>query len=211
MKNDPAGDEILLTGDGAPSAICVPWQWLAARTGAVLAPCGLTETGELDLEDFSKTSTEPVVSVVQISRHPGLPHPIEAIARLSTAGALLLVECLPKPCRNLPVNVTALGLFVGGLLQQALRPTGMGFPSGAGGAARRRCAPFQWWGENDPRTFTSRAELGRLPHKSKRTPRSVRPWVMGAPGTNLQPSASIASTAGSRHSAGPAVRALAGD
>jgi len=58
-ENIRPGDEILLTVMEHHSNL-VPWQLLAARTGAVLRHAGLTETGELDLEDFKqKLSNRP--------------------------------------------------------------------------------------------------------------------------------------------------------
>ena len=45
------GDEILLTVMEHHSNL-VPWQLLAQRTGCVLRHVGITDSGELDLEDF---------------------------------------------------------------------------------------------------------------------------------------------------------------
>ena len=62
------GDEILLTVMEHHSNL-VPWQLLAQRTGCVLRHVGITESGELDLEDFRDQLNERtrLVSLVHIS------------------------------------------------------------------------------------------------------------------------------------------------
>ena len=49
------GDEVLLTVMEHHSNL-VPWQQLSQRTGCVLRHVGVTETGELDLDDFRPSS-----------------------------------------------------------------------------------------------------------------------------------------------------------
>ena len=62
------GDEVLLTVMEHHSNL-VPWQLLADRTGCVLRHAGLTESGELDLEDLRSKLNERtrLVSLVQVS------------------------------------------------------------------------------------------------------------------------------------------------
>ncbi|MFZ9464024.1 MAG: aminotransferase class V-fold PLP-dependent enzyme, partial [Vulcanococcus sp.] len=123
------GDEVLLTVMEHHSNL-VPWQLLADRTGCVLRHAGLTETGELDLEDLRGKLSERtrLVSLVQVSNTLGCLNPISEVAALAHAvGALVLVDaCQSLP--HLPVNVRALGAdFLVGSSHKLCGPTGMGF------------------------------------------------------------------------------------
>ncbi|APD49494.1 cysteine desulfurase [Synechococcus sp. SynAce01] len=165
-ENIRPGDEILLTVMEHHSNL-VPWQLLAARTGAVLRHAGLTETGELDLEDFKQklSNRTRLVSVVQISNTLGCLNPIEAIAKLShDAGALLLVDaCQSLP--HLPVNVTALGAdFLVGSSHKLCGPTGMGFLWGRE-ALLEAMPPFLGGGEMIQDVYLESSSWADLPHK----------------------------------------------
>ena len=74
------GDEVLLTLMEHHSNL-VPWQLLAQRTGCVLRHVGITETGELDLDDFrSKISDRTrLVSLVHISNALGCCNPLDQV------------------------------------------------------------------------------------------------------------------------------------
>merc|ERR1711965_1138774 len=68
----------------------VPWQLLAQRTGCVLRHVGITESGELDLEDFrAKLSDRTrLVSLVHISNALGCCNPLgEVIPFAHAVGA----------------------------------------------------------------------------------------------------------------------------
>jgi cysteine desulfurase/selenocysteine lyase len=121
------GDEILLSVMEHHSNL-VPWQMLAARTGAVLRHGGLTATGELDLQDLKAQLSERtrLVSLAQVSNTLGCLNPIEEIARLAHGvGALLLVDA----CQSLPhltERVAQLGAdFLVGSSHKLCGPTGM--------------------------------------------------------------------------------------
>ena len=160
------GDEILLTVMEHHSNL-VPWQLLAARTGAVLRHAGLTDTGELDMEDFSRLLNERtrLVSVVQISNTLGCLNPIAEIAQLThQAGALLLVDA----CQSLPhllVNVAALGAdFLVGSSHKLCGPTGMGF-LWAREALLEAMPPFLGGGEMIQDVGLDVSTWAELPHK----------------------------------------------
>ena len=123
------GDEVLLTVMEHHSNL-VPWQLLAQRTGCVLRHAGLTESGELDLEDLRCQINErtKLVSLVQVSNTLGCLNPIEQVVELAhAAGALVLVDaCQSLP--HLPLNVAQLGCdFLVGSSHKLCGPTGMGF------------------------------------------------------------------------------------
>ena len=160
------GDEVLLTVMEHHSNL-VPWQLLAARTGCVLRHAGLTESGELDLEDFRSKLTERtrLVSLVQVSNTLGCLNPIAELAPLvHAAGALLLVDA----CQSLPhqrVNVAELGCdFLVGSSHKFCGPTGMGF-LWAREALLEAMPPFLGGGEMIQDVELDTSTWADLPHK----------------------------------------------
>ncbi len=94
MKNLVAGDEILLSEMEHHSNI-VPWQQLAARTGAVIRWLPITDDFKLDLDAFSEllTSRVKLVSITAVSNVLGTINPIEQIVSTAKAkGAVVLVD-----------------------------------------------------------------------------------------------------------------------
>jgi cysteine desulfurase / selenocysteine lyase len=160
------GDEVLLTVMEHHSNL-VPWQLLAARTGCVLRHAGLTETGELDLEDLRSKLNErtKLVSLVQVSNTLGCLNPIEQVVPMAhAAGALVLVDaCQSLP--HLPVNVAALGCdFLVGSSHKLCGPTGMGF-LWAREALLEAMPPFLGGGEMIQDVYLDHSSWAELPHK----------------------------------------------
>ncbi len=160
------GDEVLLTVMEHHSNL-VPWQLLAARTGCVLRHVGLTETGELDLDDLRRqiTGRTKLVSLVQVSNTLGCLNPIEAIAPLAhAAGALLLVDaCQSLP--HLPVDVAQLDCdFLVASSHKLCGPTGMGF-LWAREALLEAMPPFLGGGEMIQDVYLDHSSWAELPHK----------------------------------------------
>ena len=122
------GDEIVLSLMEHHSNI-VPWQLLAARTGAVLRYADIDEQGELDLDalrDLIGARTK-VVSIVHMSNVLGTINPVAEIAEMAHAvGALMLVDGA-QSAPHLPLDVEALGcdLFAFSA-HKMLGPTGVG-------------------------------------------------------------------------------------
>ena len=88
------GDEILLTIMEHHSNI-VPWQQLAQRKGATVRFVGLTEDGQLDLDDFQQQLTErtKIVGVCAVSNVLGTINPVKEITKMShAAGAIVFVD-----------------------------------------------------------------------------------------------------------------------
>ncbi len=89
-----AGDEILVT-EMEHHSNWVPWQMLAASTGATLCIAPVTDAGELDLEAMAQliTPRTRLVAVTHMSNVLGTINPVRRIAELAhAAGALVLVD-----------------------------------------------------------------------------------------------------------------------
>jgi cysteine desulfurase/selenocysteine lyase len=160
------GDEVLLTVMEHHSNL-VPWQLLADRTGCVLRHAGLTDTGDLDLNDMRSKLNERtrLVSLVQVSNTLGCLNPIAEVAALAhAAGALVLVDaCQSLP--HLPVNVKELGAdFLVGSSHKLCGPTGMGFLWGRE-ALLEAMPPFLGGGEMIQDVFLEHSTWAGLPHK----------------------------------------------
>jgi cysteine desulfurase / selenocysteine lyase len=160
------GDEVLLSLMEHHSNL-VPWQLLAARTGCVLRHVGITDSGELDLEDLRSKLSErtKLVSLVHVSNTLGCLNPIETIAPMvHRVGALLLVDA----CQSLPhqsVNVARLGCdFLVGSSHKLCGPTGMGF-LWAREALLEAMPPFLGGGEMIQDVYLDRSTWADLPHK----------------------------------------------
>ena len=160
------GDEVLLTMMEHHSNL-VPWQLLAQRTGCVLGHVGITEAGELDLEDFrSKLSDRTrLVSLVHISNALGCCNPLEqVIPAAHAAGALVLVDA----CQSLAhksIDVAGLDVdFLVGSSHKLCGPTGMGF-LWAREALLEAMPPFLGGGEMIQDVFLDHSTWAVLPHK----------------------------------------------
>ena len=182
------GDEVLLTLMEHHSNL-VPWQLLAQRTGCVLKHVGITETGELDLDDFNHKLTDrtKLVSLVHISNTLGCCNPLEQIVPAAHAvGALVLVDA----CQSLahkPINVAALDLdFLVGSSHKLCGPTGMGF-LWARETLLEAMPPFLGGGEMIQDVFLDNSTWADLPHKFEAgTPAIGEAVGMGAAITYLQ-------------------------
>jgi len=160
------GDEVLLSVMEHHSNL-VPWQLLAERTGCVLRHAGLTESGELDLDDLrAKLSDRTrLVSLVQVSNTLGCLNPIAEISSLAHAvGALLLVDAC-QSLAHLPVDVSELGAdFLVGSSHKLCGPTGMGF-LWAPEALLDTMPPFLGGGEMIQDVHLGHSTWADLPHK----------------------------------------------
>jgi len=129
MDNLKEGDEIILSVMEHHSNI-VPWQLVAARTGAVLKFVKLSPEQGLDMEHFKELlgPNTKLVTIAHVSNTLGCTNPIREIAELAHAqGAKVLVDaCQSVP--HMPVDVQALGcdwLVASG--HKMCAPTGIGF------------------------------------------------------------------------------------
>lgn len=122
------GDEILITGMEHHSNI-VPWQLLCERTGAVLRVVPVTDSGELDLDEYRALlgPRTRLVGVTHISNALGTINPIaDMVTMAHEAGAKILVDGAQAVAHQ-TVDVQALGCdFYAFSGHKLYGPTGIG-------------------------------------------------------------------------------------
>lgn len=124
------GDEIVVT-EMEHHANLIPWQELAARTGASLRYIPVTDNGELDMNAAAEIIGERtrVLAVAHVSNVLGTINPVPALVSLARAtGAdtfVVLDACQSVP--HMPINVHALDVdFAAFSAHKMLGPTGVG-------------------------------------------------------------------------------------
>jgi len=123
-----AGDSILVT-EMEHHANLIPWQQLAARTGATLKWFTVTDDGRLDLSQLNSMIDEKtkVVALTHQSNVLGTINPLEAITkRAHEVGAVVVLDA----CQSVPhmkTDVKALDIdFLAFSGHKAVGPTGIG-------------------------------------------------------------------------------------
>jgi cysteine desulfurase/selenocysteine lyase len=123
-----AGDSIVVT-EMEHHANLIPWQQLAARTGAALTWFEVTPEGRLDLTNINSVITEKtkVVALTHQSNVLGTINPLDAIVkRAHEVGAVVILDA----CQSVPhmsVDVKKLDIdFLAFSGHKALGPTGVG-------------------------------------------------------------------------------------
>lgn len=122
------GDEIVLS-EAEHHSNLVPWQLVAAETGARLRFIPITPSGELDLEQAERIigGRTRLVATWHMSNVLGSIAPVRALANLAHAhGALMLVDGA-QSVPHMPVNVADLDCdFLAFSAHKMLGPTGIG-------------------------------------------------------------------------------------
>ena len=123
-----AGDSIVIT-EMEHHANLIPWQQLAARTGATLKWFSVTEEGRLDLSNIDSLidSSTKVVALTHQSNVLGTINPLDVITqRAHAVGAVVVLDaCQSVP--HMPVDVKALDIdFLAFSGHKAVGPTGIG-------------------------------------------------------------------------------------
>jgi cysteine desulfurase/selenocysteine lyase len=123
-----AGDEIVVT-EMEHHANLIPWQELAARTGATLRFIPILDDGALDLAALETivTPRTRVLAFTHVSNVLGIVNPVELlVARARAVGALTVLDaCQSAP--HLGLDVVALGVdFAVFSAHKMLGPTGVG-------------------------------------------------------------------------------------
>ncbi len=122
------GDEILTT-EGEHHANLIPWQELAARTGATLRHIPVADDGSLRMDEADAlfTSRTKIVAFTHVSNVTGVINPVDELVRLARAvGALVVLDaCQSAPHRTLDFAALDVdfAVFSG---HKMLAPTGIG-------------------------------------------------------------------------------------
>jgi cysteine desulfurase/selenocysteine lyase len=157
------GDEILVTTMEHHANI-VPWQLVAARTGASVVAAPITPSGELIVEEFIKRLTPKVklAGVVHVSNVLGTINPVRELARACRARGIPLLVDGSQAAPHLPIDVQALGCdFYAFTGHKLFGPTGTGvlwarkehlaaMPPFLGGGEMIRAVSFSGTTFNDP-------------------------------------------------------------
>ena len=173
------GDEILVSGLAHHSNI-VPWQMVAAATGARVVPIPITADAELDMSAFTALLGERtrLVALEQVSNAMGSIHPVEqVIAQAHAAGAVVLLDGA-QSVAHLPVDVQRLDVDF-----FAFSGHKMYGPTGIGGLYGRRelleaMPPWQGGGEMIETVSFERTTYAALPYRFE----AGTPHIAGAVG-----------------------------
>jgi cysteine desulfurase/selenocysteine lyase len=126
--NVAAGDLILAT-EMEHHANLVPWQQLAAETGATIEYVAITDDGRLDLDDLQRrlTKAPKLIAINHVSNALGTINPVAEISRMAhDAGALVILDAA-QSVPHMPISVTQLGVdFVALSGHKMLGPSGIG-------------------------------------------------------------------------------------
>jgi cysteine desulfurase/selenocysteine lyase len=123
-----AGDEIVVT-EMEHHANLIPWQELAARTGATLRFIPILDDGSLDLSDIGSivTAKTRVLAFTHVSNVLGIVNPVaELVALAKEVGALTVLDACqsaPHLALDLPALDVDFAVFSG---HKMLGPTGIG-------------------------------------------------------------------------------------
>jgi cysteine desulfurase/selenocysteine lyase len=181
-QNVKAGDTILLT-EMEHHANLVPWQQLAAETGAQLAYIPVDECGYCDMAAFDRLINDSVklVAITQMSNVLGTVTPLgEIAAKAHAVGALVLVDGA-QAVPHMPTDVQAFDVdFLAFSAHKMLGPSGIGVLYGKR-EILEAMPPFLTGGDMIRQVTFEGAEWNELPWKFEAgTPAIVEAIGLGA-------------------------------
>jgi cysteine desulfurase/selenocysteine lyase len=143
-----AGDEIVISEMEHHSNI-VPWQILCEEKNARLRVIPITESGELQLDEYERLLTERtrLVAVVHVSNALGTVNPVKSLVRMAHDKGIPVLVDGAQAVAHMPVDVQDLGcdfyVFSG---HKVFGPTGIGVLYGRG-ALLNGMPPYQGGGD----------------------------------------------------------------
>lgn len=176
------GDEILLT-EMEHHANIIPWQLIAAQTGAVVRYLPITDDGRLDLSRLDEflTPRTRLFSFTAVSNVLGTINPVrELVAAGHAAGAVVMVDAA-QSVPHQPVDVQELGAdFLTFSSHKMCGPTGIGVLWGKE-TLLAAMPPFMGGGDMIRRVTLEGATWNDLPWKFEAgTPRIAEAIGLGA-------------------------------
>ena len=176
------GDEVVLTALEHHSNI-VPWQVLCQEKGATLRVVPVSDTGELQMDDFERmiNPTTRIVAVAHVSNALGTINPVREIVRLAHKhGAAVLIDGA-QAVSHLRVDIRDLDCdFYAFSGHKVYGPTGIGVLYGK---ARHLelMPPYQTGGEMISHVSFERTSWNELPYKFE----AGTPHIAGAIGLGV--------------------------
>jgi cysteine desulfurase/selenocysteine lyase len=161
-----SGDEILITAMEHHSNI-VPWQLVAAASGATVRAAPISDAGELDVDAFRRLLTERtrLVAVVQLSNALGTINPIRELVALAHARGIPVLVDGAQSVSHLDVDVQALGCdFFVCSGHKVYGPTGVGVLYGRE-ELLERMPPWQGGGDMIASVTLERSTWAPVPAK----------------------------------------------
>ncbi len=160
-------DDTILISELEHHANIVPWQMLAARTGARLIACPATDAGDMDMDAFHRLlgPRTRIAAFAQIGNALGNVNPVAQLVKAArSSGALSLVDGA-QAIQHLDINVRDLGCdFYVCSAHKAFGPTGIGALYGRA-ELLEAMPPWQGGGEMIERVTLERTDYNELPWK----------------------------------------------
>ena len=179
LDNLHAGD-VIVTTVMEHHANMVPWQEVARRTGARVEVVGLTEDGQVDMDDYAKKlKLKPkMVAVVHVSNALGTINPVAEMTKMAhKVGAVVLVDGA-QSVPHMKVEMSKLGCdFYAFSGHKMLGPMGIGVLWGRR-AILERMSPFLTGGGMIGEVTTTSSTWAEVPEKFE----AGTPNVAGAVG-----------------------------
>jgi cysteine desulfurase/selenocysteine lyase len=160
------GDEILVT-EMEHHANIVPWQMVAAQTGAKVVAAPISEEGELLLDAFAERITERtrMVAVVWVSNVLGTVNPVHELVRLAHARGVPILIDAAQAVQHIPVDVQELGAdFLAFSGHKLYGPSGVGVLHGKA-AHLDAMPPYQGGGDMIERVSFEGTTWNEIPFK----------------------------------------------
>jgi cysteine desulfurase/selenocysteine lyase len=161
-----AGDEVLISGMEHHSNI-VPWQMLAERVGARLRVVPITDSGEIEFEEFARMlgPRTRIVAVTHVSNALGTINPVRQLIRLAHDHGVPVLIDGAQAIAHQRVDVRELDCdFYTLSAHKMYGPTGFGVLYGKE-ALLRAMPPYQGGGDMIRSVTFEKTLFAELPHK----------------------------------------------